>query len=234
MRFYNTPHKHYCGVDLHARSLYLCIINREGVVLLHRSLPCDAERFLLAIAPFREDLVVAVECVYSWYWLADLCAKHGIPFVLGHALYMKAIHGAKAKNDRIDSKKVTVLVRGGLMPQAYAYPAEMRATRDLMRRRLHFVRQRGALLAHIQITHHQYNLDAPGKRITYRSNREGQGKGSRTRAYGRASPPTSPSPTTSRSSSVNSSWQCCTRRAFTIPTRCTCSRACLASAGSLR
>lgn len=176
MRFYNTPHKHYCGVDLHARSLYLCIINREGVVLLHRSLPCDPQRFLLAIAPFREDLVVAVECVYSWYWLADLCAKHGIPFVLGHALYMKAIHGAKAKNDRIDAKKITVLVRGGLMPQAYAYPAEMRATRDLMRRRLHFVRQRGALLAHIQITHHQYNLAAPGKRITYRSNREGLGE----------------------------------------------------------
>jgi hypothetical protein len=71
MRFYNTPHKHYCGVDLHARTLYLCIIDRDGVVLVHRSLPCDPQRFLLAIAPFREDLVVAVECVYSWYWLAD-------------------------------------------------------------------------------------------------------------------------------------------------------------------
>ena len=146
-------------------------------MLLHRSLPCDHERFLLAIAPFREDLVVAVECVYSWYWLADLCAKEGISFVLGHALYMKLIHGAKAKNDRIDSNKAAVLLRGGLMPQAYAYPADMRATRDLMRRRLHFVRQRGSLLAHIQITHHQYNLDAPGKRITYRSNREGLGEG---------------------------------------------------------
>ena len=62
------------------------------------------------------------------------------------------------------------------MPNAYAYPADMRATRDLMRRRLLFVRQRGSLLAHIQITHHQYNVDPPGKRITYRSNREGLGE----------------------------------------------------------
>jgi transposase len=62
------------------------------------------------------------------------------------------------------------------MPRAYAYPADMRATRDLMRRRLLFVRQRGSLLAHIQITHHQYNVDPPGKRITYRSNREGLGE----------------------------------------------------------
>jgi transposase len=90
---------------------------------------------------------------------------------------MKAIHGAKAKSDRIDSEKIAVLVRGGLMPVAYAYPADMRATRDLMRRRLLFVRQRGSLLAHIQITHHQYNVEPPGKRITYRSNREGLGEG---------------------------------------------------------
>jgi hypothetical protein len=53
----------------------------------------------------------------------------------------------------------------------------MRATRDLLRRRLHFVRHRGQLLAHIQNTRHQYNLMAPGKRIAYRANREGIGQG---------------------------------------------------------
>src|SRR5512137_2478764 len=141
MNFYKGPHKYYCGVDLHSRTMYICVVGQDGAVLLHRSLPCDPVRFLLAIAPFREDLVVAVECVYSWYWLSDLCAKEGIAFVLGHALYMRAIHGAKAKNDRIDSRKLAGLLRGGLLPQAYVYPAEMRATRDLRRRRLHFVRQ---------------------------------------------------------------------------------------------
>ena len=177
MNFYTASHKHYCGIDLHARTMYLCVLSQQGVVLLHRNLPCDPQRFLLAIQPYREDLVVAVECIYTWYWLADLCAKEQIPFVLGHALYMRAIHGAKAKNDRIDSHKTAALLRGGLMPQAYVYPAEMRATRDLMRRRLHFVRQRASLLAHIQMTHHQYNLDSPGKRISYRVNRDGLGEG---------------------------------------------------------
>jgi transposase len=173
MRFYTKAHKHYCGIDLHARSMYVCVLDREGAVLLHRDLPCDPVRLLAVIRPYRGDLVVGVECIFSWYWLADLCAKEGIAFVLGHALYMKAIHGAKAKNDRIDSRKLAGLLRGGLLPQAYAYPAEMRATRDLMRRRLHFVRHRGQLLAHIQMTHHQYNLASPGRRISYRSNREG-------------------------------------------------------------
>jgi len=43
---------------------------------------------------------------------------------------MKAIHGGKAKNDRIDALKIATLLRGGMLPQAYAYPAGMRATRD--------------------------------------------------------------------------------------------------------
>jgi len=177
MRFYTESHQHYCGIDLHARTMYVCILDAEGQVLLHRNLPCDPERFLRAIAPYRDDLVVAVECIFTGYWLADLCAREGIAFVLGHALYMRAIHGAKAKNDRIDAHKTAALLRGGLLPQAYVYPAEMRATRDLLRRRLHFVRHRGQLLAHIQNTHHQYNRPSPGKRIAYRSNRDGVAEG---------------------------------------------------------
>jgi transposase len=171
MRFYTGQHQHYCGIDLHARTLYLCILDAEGNVLLHKNLPCDRTRFLEAIEPFRVDLVVASECIFNWYWLADLCAEHEIPFVLGHALYMKAIHGAKAKNDRIDSLKTASLLRGGLLPEAYAYPAAMRPTRDLLRRRTHFVRKRGQLLAHIQNTFHQYNLPRPQGVLIYRGNR---------------------------------------------------------------
>jgi transposase len=173
MRFYSKPHQHWCGIDLHAKTMYICILDREGNVLAHRNLPASPEAFLEAIAPYREGLVVAVECIFTWYWLADLCAKEGIPFVLGHALYMKAIHGGKAKNDRLDALKIATLLRGGMLPQAYAYPAGMRATRDLLRRRLHLVRKRGQLLAHIQMTSHQYNLAPLGKRIAYPSNREG-------------------------------------------------------------
>jgi transposase len=177
MRFYTQTQKHYCGVDLHARTMYVCVQNREGNVILHRELQCDAQVFLRAIQPFRDDLVVGVECIFTWYWLADLCARKGIAFVLAHALYLKSIHGAKAKNDRIDSQKLAALLRGGLMPQAYVYPAEMRATRDLMRRRLHFVRLRAQLLAHVQMTCHQYNRESPGKRIGYASNREALSEG---------------------------------------------------------
>jgi transposase len=173
MRFYTTQHKFYCGIDLHARSMYLCVLNQDGEVLLHRDMKAAPGPFLQAIAPYREDVVVCVECIFTWYWLADLCAHEGIPFVLGHALYMKAIHGGKAKNDRIDAHKIAVLLRGGMIPQAYVYPAEMRATRDLLRRRMHLMRHRAGLLAHIQNTNSQYNLPQIGKKLAYKANRGG-------------------------------------------------------------
>jgi transposase len=173
MRFYTTQHPFYCGIDLHARMMYVCILNQAGETLLHRNMKTNPDTFLKAIAPYRDGLVVAVECMFTWYWLADLCADEGIPFVLGHALYMKAIHGGKAKNDKIDSHKIAVLLRGGMLPQAYVYPAEMRATRDLLRRRMHLAYKRGELLAHVQNTNSQYNLPAIGKKIAYKTNREG-------------------------------------------------------------
>ena len=173
MRFYTQTHRYYCGIDLHARWMYLCILDPQGEVLLHRNLRACPEAFLKAVEPYRQDLVVAVECIFSWYWLADLCAQQGIEFILGHALYMKAIHGGKAKNDKIDSQKIAVLLRGGMIPVAYVYPPEMRSTRDLLRRRTYLMRKRAELLVHVQNTNSQYNLPEIGKKIAYRANRSG-------------------------------------------------------------
>jgi len=161
MQFYTKQHKFYCGIDLHTKKMYICVLDEKGETREHRNMDTDPDTFLKAIEPFREDVVVAVECIFTWYWLADLCQKEHIPFVLGHALYMKAIHGGKAKNDKIDSKKIAVLLRGGMIPMAYVYPEKMRATRDLLRRRNHLMRKRAELLSHIQNTNSQYNLDEP-------------------------------------------------------------------------
>ena len=122
MRFYNQPHEFYCGVDLHARSMYLCIRNDKGAVVLHQNFVADAKTFLEAVTPFRDGLVVGCECMFAWYWLADLCEDQGIPFVLGHTLYMKAIHGGKAKTDKIDAGKLAAMLRGGMFPPPFSAP----------------------------------------------------------------------------------------------------------------
>jgi len=119
MNFYTQQHKYYCGIDLHAKTMYLCILNQEGNLVLQRNIRIHPEVFLKTIERYREDIVVAVECIFTWYWIADLCAQENIPFVLGHALYMKAIHGGKAKSDKIDAHKIAVLLRGGMQRHQY-------------------------------------------------------------------------------------------------------------------
>jgi transposase len=173
MRFYTQQRDFYCGIDLHARSMYLCILDRDGKIVLHHNMAAAPEPFLKAIAAYRGNLVVGVECIFCWYWVADLCAAEKIEFVLGHALYMKAIHGGKAKNDKIDAYKIASLLRGGNFPLAYVYPAQMRATRDLLRRRMYLMRERAQFLAHVQNTNSQYNLPELGKRIAYKTHRVG-------------------------------------------------------------
>jgi Transposase len=125
--------------------MYVCILNRDGEVLLHRHRKAAPEPLLKAMAPYRDDRVGCVAWMFTWYGLADLCVQEGIPFVLGHALSMKAIHGGKAKHDTIDAHKIAALLRGGMLPQADVYPAKRRATGDLLRRRIHLRRKRAEL-----------------------------------------------------------------------------------------
>jgi transposase len=171
MRFYEQQHRFYCGIDLHARTMHVCIVGADGAVAFDKNLPCQPKALLQAVAPFRDGIVVGVECMFGWYWLADLCAAEGIAFVLGHALYMKAIHGGKAKNDRIDAAKIARLLRGGNFPLAYVYPKGMRETRDLLRRRMYLVHKRAELITHIEILNAQNNLPPFGKKLAYAANR---------------------------------------------------------------
>lgn len=171
MHYFRGTHPYYCGVDLHARTMFVHVLDADGKTVLEADLPAEPAAFLKALQPFRPGLVVGAECMFAWYWLADLCEDERIPFVLGHALAMKAVHGGKAKNDRADAAQIAGLLRGGLFPQAYVYPRAKRATRDLLRRRSFFVRQRAQLIAHLQNTNSQHNLPPFEKKLSYAGNR---------------------------------------------------------------
>jgi transposase len=171
MRFYTGQHRFYCGIDLHARLLAVCILDQAGRIVLQTQIPADQQRLREVLAPYRPDVVVAVECLFAWYWVADCCQAEGLPFVLGQARYMKAIHGGKTKDDDLDAEKIGRLLRGGNIPLAYVYPKGMRETRDLRRRRNYLVHKRAELIAHSQITNAQYNLPPCGKKLVYARNR---------------------------------------------------------------
>lgn len=176
MDFIHINKQYYCGVDLHADVIYACVMTKAGRIVLHHEMPTDFQRLLKHLKPYLSSIAICAESTFNWYWLADGCAKSKIPFFLGHALYMKLIHGGKAKDDRIDSKTMAELLRTGFFPPAYPYPEHMRATRDLLRRRHHFAQQHAESLRHIKTLLYQqgytnlpavHNLDAEKIKETF-------------------------------------------------------------------
>ena len=158
MEFYTKTHKYACGLDLHARNAHVTILDSEKKAVFSKRIPNDRGILKKVLEPYKNEIIVSVESTFNWYWVADFCAAEEIPFVLGHAKYMKAVHQGKTKSDRIDSDKIARLTAAGMLPVAYAYPPEMRKVRDVLRRRLHLVRQRAGAKAHIKIVNSQYNL----------------------------------------------------------------------------
>ena len=158
MKYYTSTTQFNCGIDLHARQMYVCLMDRDGHKLVHTNIKNnDFDYFLQCMAPYRHDLTVCAECMFGWYWLADACQAAGLPFVLAHALYLKAIHGGKNKNDRIDSEKIAHLLRTNLIPPAYVYPAAKRPLRALLRQRILYIWNRSELLSRIQSHQLAYN-----------------------------------------------------------------------------
>src|SRR4029450_151058 len=136
MKYYTSTTEVNCGIDLHARQMYVCVMDRQGKKLVHTNgKHHDFEFFRKLVAPSLPRLTC----------------------VLAHALYVKAIPGGKNKNDRIDSEKIAHLLRSNLIPPAYVYPAQRRPLRALLRQRLCYVWRRSELLARIHSHHLAHN-----------------------------------------------------------------------------
>lgn len=155
MNYYKSTTKYNCGIDLHSRQMYVCVMDKEGDKLLHTNIRGnDFGYFLKRIEPYRSDMTIVCESTFNWYWLADACCDANLEFVLAHALYLKHIHGGKNKNDRIDSEKLAHLLRANLIPPSYVYPSAHRPMRALFRQRMSYVWERSSLIGHL--TMNQY------------------------------------------------------------------------------
>ena len=133
MKYWTINSEYYCGVDVHPKRSYVCVLDDMGKQHLNINIKNNFDTFKEIINPFLPNIVVGCESTYSYYWLFDGCQQYRIPFYLGHALYMKAITWNKYKNDKLEAKSNAELLRSSFFPEAYPYPREMRPTRDSLR-----------------------------------------------------------------------------------------------------
>ena len=135
----------YAAIDLHSNNSVLTILDSSGVVIYERRLKNRLGDVLAALEPHRERIVaVAVESTFNWYWLVDGLEEAGHEARLVNTSAVQQYDGLKYSDDRHDARWLAQLMRLGILPVGYIMPKELRATRDLLRKRLHLVQQRTA------------------------------------------------------------------------------------------
>ena len=143
--------KAYAGIDLHSSNNYVGIINDQDQRVYQKRLPNQVEHILEALEPFKESMEgVVVESTYNWYWLVDGLQAHGYKLHLANPSAIKQYEGLKHTDDKWDSFWLAHMLRLNILPEGYIYPKEERPVRDLLRRRLLFVRHRTAHILSLQ------------------------------------------------------------------------------------
>jgi transposase len=143
----------YAGIDLHSSNNYIGIMDQDYKRLFGWRQPNDLNRVLKVLEPFKDNLEgVIVESTYNWYWLVDGLQEHGYTVHLANPSAIKQYEGIKHTDDKWDSFWLTHMKHLNILPEGYIYPKEQRAVRDLLRRRLFFVRQRTANILSLQST----------------------------------------------------------------------------------
>lgn len=133
----------YSGIDLHSNNSVVVVTDEADRVVCRRRVPNELAQVLELLEPYREELVgVAVESTYNWYWLVDGLQAAGYTVHLANPARMKRYDGLKRSGDETDALQLAHLLRLGILPTGYIYPAAERALRDLGRRRLQLVRHR--------------------------------------------------------------------------------------------
>ena len=141
----------YAGIDLHSSNNYVGIIDGTDKRVYGKRLPNRLEHVLTALEPFRDSLEsVVVESTFNWYWLVDGLQEHGYAVHLANPSAIKQYEGLKHTDDKWDAFWLAHMRRLNILPEGYIYPKEHRAIRDLLRRRLLFVRQRTSQILSLQ------------------------------------------------------------------------------------
>jgi len=141
----------YAGIDLHSSNSYIGIIDEQDRRHFSKRLPNSLTQILVALEPFKKDLkAVVVESTYNWYWLVDGLQEEGYKVHLANPSAIKQYEGLKHTDDKWDSFWLAHMKRLNILPEGYIYPKEERPIRDILRRRLLFVRHRTAQILSLQ------------------------------------------------------------------------------------
>ena len=141
----------FSGIDLHSNNSVVVVSDEADRIVYQRRLPNDPVQIRAAPAPHREDLVgVVIEATFNWYWLVDDLMKEEYAVHLANPVAIRQYEGLKDSGDFADAAYLAQLLRLGVLPEGYIYPAQERQVWDLSRKRMQLVQCRTAQILAIE------------------------------------------------------------------------------------
>lgn len=155
---------HYLGIDLHKKTSYWTLMNKEREIVYRKNLFTSKEGVEQGIREMGVEPTVveaAIEPVSQWGWYGDLLEKAGFTVHLVDAYKTKLIAASKLKNDRVDAKILAELMRTNFLATAYRAPIETRDLREFMRHRAFLVRMRSSIRGRMHQILWKHGIQSP-------------------------------------------------------------------------
>lgn len=134
----------YAAIDLHSNNCVAAVMDEAGRVIFSKRVPNrPAHAVVDALMPYRDEVqAVAVESTPNWYWLERELRQSNFNVQLVNTAAVEQYGGLKHGDDFTDCRHLADLMRLGRLPTGYICPEELRAVRDLARKRQNLVRHR--------------------------------------------------------------------------------------------
>ena len=142
---------HFVGIDLHSNNSYIAVIDTNNNRTFKKKARNNLSEIIKLLAPFEKQIKgIVVESTYNWYWLVDGLMDNGYKLHLANPSAIKQYEGLKHSDDITDVFHLANLLRLDILPEGYIYPKHERPLRDLLRKRIHLVHHRTALILSFQ------------------------------------------------------------------------------------
>jgi transposase len=151
----------YVGIDLHKKTISVCVVDKERKVQVRRQLSCAdvvrIDQFFLELGPFE----AAVEATASYEWLVQRIEPLARRVLLVHPKKLRVIAESVRKTDKIDAEVLATFLALDLLPQAYRPAPRQREQRVLVRQRYSVQGRITSVRCRIRRILSNYNADRP-------------------------------------------------------------------------
>jgi transposase len=149
----------YVGVDLHKKTITVCVMNQARTVLESRRLYCCDEQRIAEFFACLKPAAVVVEATASYEWFVQLVEPHAERVVLAHPTKLRVIAESTRKSDRLDAQILAEFLALDMIPEAHRPTPRVRAHRALVRHRQYIQQRITATKTKLRRVLADYNAD---------------------------------------------------------------------------